>query len=430
MPNTALPIRTPPATGRAREPDRLSLQAGGGRWTVAAADVVCIAELPATLTPLPHAPAPVAGLAGIGGQAVVVLDLAGPEAAGSLVAVAAGGGWLALRVPSDLSRGGDAPPLAGLLADIAPWMPPPGSGPARRPGPIAAAPPRRETLLMVACGGAQAALPAGRVVRVGVAATVQPLRDGGVLVRVDDTLLAARRLADALPLPTGGDGDPRWVAVMDGDEPALLVDRVLGLEPCDAASIVTVPLPNGRRQRWLNRAGSDPVPVMDDGDAPEAGPPPSGGGRSDGTGAVVTVLCGDLRLALPLPAVERVVGPGGPLAARPASGRLPVFDAAVALGRRARPRPGTLVHLRADGVPLLLSVDRVLGLGPLPAPWQTVEPLPPATALAIDAATPDGDGWLLRPVLLPAVTTALPRPLRRALAAARLGWAVPGELSD
>lgn len=404
---------------------------------MSAADVLSITDPPAAFAPLPHAAAPVAGLVWIGGHAVVALDLTAPDAVGALVTVAAGNGGLALCVGSvrrDDDRDGSVPALADLLARAAPWAPPPVTGHRLAIRPAATAiPARGETFLLVACGDTVAALPAGRIGRVGVAASVQPLRDGSALVRVDGELLAARHLASSLPLAGGDSADPRWVVVLSGGLPALLVDRVLGLESCDAGHIATVTLPDGRRQRWLNRAERDPVPVTDgsvtDGAGTADEPPPPDGDAPALLDPVLTVLSGDLRLALPLAAIERIVGSGGAMTPRPTPGRLPVFDSAVILGRRSRPRVGTLIHLRAADTPLLLSVDRVLGLGPLPAPWQTIAPLPPDVASAIDAAAPDGDGWLLRPVLPAPTAPPLPRHRRRALAMARLGWAAPDAFS-
>ncbi|PWC52742.1 chemotaxis protein CheW [Azospirillum sp. TSO22-1] len=429
MPNTAPPLRAPAATGRAVESDRLFLQAGGRRWSVPAADVLCIADPPAALSPIPHAPSPVAGLSGIEGRAFAVLDLAPGSIGGALVVVASGRGGLALRVEAVGRGAGDAPPLCDLLADIAPWAPPPAAGWAPSLRPVqAAAPARRVPFLLVAGGGVTAALPVERVGRVGVVSAVQPLRSGDSLVRVDGDLLPAHRLADALPTVPGEAGDPRWAVVLRGgsQESALLVDRVVGLEPCEARSIAAVTLPDGRPQRWLNRPDTDPVPVLDDGT-----PPAAPGARSSteptraAADAVLTVQAGDLRLALPLALVGRILDSAVVPAPRPAARLVPVLDVAVALGRRAEARAGALVLVRtAGGTPLLLSVDRVLALPP-PVSWQPVAPLPPAAALAFDAAGRDEAGWLFRLRHDPPSPAAVPRHLRRALAAARLGWADP-----
>ncbi|WP_431855592.1 chemotaxis protein CheW [Azospirillum sp.] len=432
MPNTAPPLRAPATPGCAAEPDRLSLQAGGRRWSVPAADVLCIAEPPAELSPIPHAPSPIAGLSGIEGRVFTVLDLAPGSAGGALVVVASGTGGLALRVEAVGRGADDAPPLADLLADIAPWAPPPAAGrtPSLRPV-QAAAPARRVPFLLVAGAGTTAALPVERVGRVGVVSAVQPLRGGDALVRVDGDLLPARRLAEVLPTVPGAAGDPRWAVVLrgDGQESALLVDRVVGLEPCDPRSIAAVTLPDGRPQRWLNRPDADPVPVLDPilddrapPPAPDAEPARDAPSAAD---AVLTVQAGDLRLALPLALVDRILDSAVTPARRPAPGLVPVFDMAVALGRRSEARIGALVSVRAaDGAPLLLSVDRVLALSP-PVSWQPVAPLPPAAALAFEAAGRDETGWLFRLRRDLPSPAAVPRHLRRPLAAARLGWADP-----
>jgi len=426
VPNTAPPVRAPSETGRAVEPDRLILQAGDRRWAVPVADVLCIADPPVDLAPIPHASAPVAGLAGLAGRAFAVLDLAPGAGGGPLVVVASGDGGLALRVEAAGRSVDDAPPLSGLLAEVAPWAPPAdGQAPSLRPVQAAGAA-RRVPFLLVAGGGATAALPVERVGRVGVVSAVQPLRGGDALVRVDGDLLPARRLADALPTLPREAGDPRWAVVLRGgsQDSALLVDRVVGLEPCDPLCIAAVTLPDGRPQRWLNRPDADPVPVLDDGAppaAPDARPPARHAAAS--ADAVLLVQAGDLRLALPLALVDRILDTAVTLAPRPAAGLVPVLDAAVALGRRAEARTGALVRVRpAGGAPLLLSVDRVLALAP-PVSWQPVAPLPPAAALAVDAAGRDEAGWLLRLRGDLPPFSALPGPLRRALAAARLGWA-------
>jgi len=140
--------------------------------------------------------------------------------------------------------------------------------------------------------------------------------------------------------------------------------------------------------------------------------------------AVLTVQAEDLRIALPLGLVVRVLEPGVRLAKRPAPGAVPAFDLAVALGRRARPQSGALILVRAAaGSPCLLSADRVVALAPPPEPWQPADPLPPAAALAFDAVRRDASRWTYR--LRHDLPVSQPAALKRALAAARLGWADP-----
>ncbi|WP_448191835.1 chemotaxis protein CheW [Azospirillum sp. sgz301742] len=427
-----------PATPRsATNPDRLTVRAGGVLWAVPAADILCIAESAAKPEPLPHTPAPVEGLVTIEGRAFVQVDLAAALGApvhdrrpgGALVVVAVGEGGIALRVDA-VTRDTAAPRLA--IDTLLPWA----RGGARTGRPVLreASPAAPVTLLMVASGGTSVALPVDRIERVGKVDATQALRDDGTLalVRIDDALLPARRLADSLPGVAGGEN--RWAVVLRGDDDAgaaLMVDRVLGLEPCDAERIATVTLPAGETQRWLNRAGAEPIRVLDAGGlfgwpVPAAPPSPARCRAAPvfGHETVVTALAGDLRVALPLDCVERVLDPGLRPSAHRTPGAIPVFDAAVALGCRARPMAGTFVRVRLGGGAALLSFDRVLALTAPPSPWQMVEPLPPMGAALFDAVCRDQTDahWLFRlrhgaPVL------PLPKDLLRHLAAARQGWA-------
>lgn len=444
LPRTEPPVRAPAA---AVEADHLLLRDGDARWTAAANDVLFIAEPAGDLTPIPHAPRSVRGLACIEGRPFAVVGSAPVRTSGgSMVVVASGGGGIALHVGA-VSRGTDpAQPLADALADLAPWAPPAAGRPSLPPSAPAAAPGAAQVpLLLVTCGGVTAALPVMTVERVGQVGSRQPLRAGGMdaLVRVEDMLLPARRLADALPTVPAGDGQERWAVVLRGNAhcAALLVDGVVGLALCDPDHIAEVALPDGASQVWLNRPDAEPVPVVDVAALfgwPAASPlrPPSGGRAATagvGPDAVLTVQADDIGLALPLAVVGHVLDPGVPLAARRTPGAVPAFDLAVALGRRSRPRRGTLVRITPEGgAPLLLSVDRVLAMSEPPAPWQPVDPLPPVAALAFDAvcrtegAHGSGGHWLYRlRRRLPSLLPALPSAVRRSLAAARLGWVAP-----
>lgn len=432
--------------GRAALTDCLILRAGDALWTVPAADILCIAESADAPAPLPHPPAAVEGLVAIEGRAFVQVDPAaalgapirGPRPGGALVVVALGAGGVALRVDA-VTPGTTAPRLA--LDDLIPWAR--GGAQPREAVPRAAAPRRAVPvpLLLVASGATRVALSVNRIERVGKVDATQALRGDGslALVRVEDALLPARRLADTLPATAGtADADGGWAVVLRGDDDAaaaLTVDRVLGLEPCDAERIATVTLPTGETQRWLNRAGAEPIQVLDAGGLFGWPSPPVSPGSSHrrtaapvpGGAAFVTAQAGDLRVALPLDIMERVLEPGLQPSARRTPGAIPAFDAAVALGRRSRPRTGTFVRVRLDGSRVvLLSFDRVLALAEPASPWQAVEPLPPAAGAMVDAVCRDQTGthWLFRlrhafPALPP------PRALLRCLAAARLGWATP-----
>lgn len=457
----ALPCGIAPGTPRdAGVLDAVVLRAGGARRTVAAGRILRIVESTAEPTPLPLAPAGVRGVACIDGRPFVEVETGGAGAAGGvLVVVAAAAGGLALRVDA-VTRGDGAPPLD--LAGAVPWLlPAAAEAPVRQPPaqPAATAAAARETLLIVSDGGRTAALPAGHVERVGLVTASYPLDgdDGGSgdrLVRIDGSLMAARRLADALPgAERGTGGNDRWaVVVRDGGRTAaLLVDRLIGLESPGADRIVATALPGGDTRRWLDGAtGPDsheaPVPVVAPAalfgwDGPPAAPsrfpspppprPSSGRWTADPAAAgrlpVLTVRVADVDLALPLGLAEGVLEPGARLMPRPAPGAVPVFDAAVALGRRRTARAGVFVRLRPDGGPaLLLSVDRVLALAEPPSPWHAVDPLPPPADLAFDAVcrADGGTHWIYR--VRRGIPAAVPPALRRSLAAARLGWADAG----
>ena len=426
-----------PATqaGRAANPDCLTLRAGGALWAVPTADILCIAESTAAPAPLPHPPSSVEGLVAVEGRAFVQVGLT-RRPGGALVVVAVGSGGIALRVDA-VTRCTTAPRLA--IGDLIPWA----RGGARTshhvPRAVPAAPRAAPVpLLLVASGGIDVALPVHRIERVGKVDATQALRGDGTLalVRVDDALLPARRLADTLPATAGTAGDEnRWAVVLRGDgdaAAALTVDRVLGLEPCDAERIAAVTLPTGETQRWLNRAGAEPIRVLDAGalfgwPSPVAPPSPSRRPASAAIGraGLVTAQAGDIRVALPLALIDHVLDPGLRLSPRRAPGAIPAFDAAVALGRRSQPRAGTFVRVRLDGGgAVLLSFDRVLALTQPPSPWQSMEPLPPAAGALFDAVCRDQTDahWLFR-LRHTAPALPLPKALLRCLAAARLGWA-------
>jgi chemotaxis signal transduction protein len=444
----ARPVGPIDPAGRGANPDCLTLRAGDALWAVPMADILCIADSAADPAPLPHPPAAVEGLVAIEGRAFVQMDLAaalgaparGRRPGGAVVVVARGAGGVALRVDA-VTRDTAAPRLA--IDDLIPWArggaartdrPFPGVVPVARAAPV--------PLLLVASGGTNVALPIGRIERVGKVDSTQALRRDGTLalVRVDDALLPARRLADTLPTTTAataGDED-RWAVVLRGDDDAgaaLTVDRVLGLEPCDAQRIATVTLPTGETQRWLNCAGAEPIRVLDAAGLfgwPSPVAPPSPSRRPTASSirreALITAQAGDIRVALPLDRIDRVLDPELRPSAHRTPGAIPVFDAAVAFGRRAQPRAGTVVRVRLDGGgAALLSFDRVLALSEPPSPWQAVEPLPPAAGALFDAVCRDQTDthWLFR--LRHAVPAhPLPKSLLRCLAATRLGW-VPSE---
>jgi chemotaxis signal transduction protein len=441
--------------------DALTIRDGGAEWILAADDVLFVAEPSACLTPIPHAPATVRGLACIEGRPFAVVDSAADSGArkpgGALVVVASGDGGVALRVDA-VTRKGGAVPVTGdgpdLLAHLAPWVPPAaGRRTVVAPLPMAAA----ISLLFVTCGSVTAALSittpgAGSsgaglgvtIERVGLVGFRQPLRAKGVdaLVRVDDFLLPARSLADALPIPpverTGGVGE-RWAVVLgfDGQRAALLVDRVVEVTSCDPRQIIAMALPGGTSQLWLDRPDMPPVPVVDA--ATLFGWPPAAASAmscapsavADGGQAepVLTVQAADVGLALPLALIDRVLEPDSAPTAERTPGALPVFDAAVALGRRCEPRHGTLIRLRPEGAPpFILSVDRTSVIAEPESPWLVAHPLPPLAALSFDAvglaAGMEGEGgrWLYRLRSRLPSPSVLSIPVRRCLAAARLGW--------
>ena len=474
------PPAHPPAANSlaaAAPPDTLTIKDGDAEWTLAAEDVLFVAEPEARLTPIPHAPATVRGLACIEGRPFPVVDSAVDPAArragGALVVVASGDGGVALRVDAAGRKAGTAQRPANAASDIlcgfAPWArPTAGRRPAFRPIPAAASIP----LLFVACGEVVAAFPvtnpdAGQAIdaatgggvtikRVGTVSSRQPLRAQGVdaLVRVDDLLLPARGLADALPIPPrgrSGETGERWAVVLgfDGRQAALLVDRVIGVTPCDPRQIIAVTLPGGVSQQWLDRSDMPPVPVVDAAALfgwPAAAPLPVAAASiavADDAGAepVLTVQAADTGLALPLSLIDRVLDPEVVPTAAPMPGAVPVFDAAVALGRRTRPRYGTLIVLRPEGAPpFVLSVDRTAAIAEPQSPWLSAEPLPGVAALVFDAVgrddgadeqrkgrlegQPEGEGgrWVYRLRCRLPPPSALPMPVRRCLAAARLGW--------
>lgn len=441
----ARPVGPIDPAGRDTNPDCLTLRAGDALWAVPMADILCIADSAADPAPLPHPPAAVEGLVAIEGRAFVQMDLAAAlgtpirdrRPGGAVVVIALGAGGVALRVDA-VTR--DTAALRLAIDDLIPWarggartdQPFPGVAPVVRAAPV--------PLLLVASGGINVALPIGRIERVGRVDSTQALRSDRTLalVRVDDALLPARRLADTLPTKTTAmaGGEDRWAVVLRGDDDAaaaLTVDRVLGLEPCDAERIATVTLPTGETQRWLNRAGAEPIRVLDAAGlfgwpSPVAPPSPSRRPTASviGREALVTAQAGDIRVALPLDRVDRVLNAELRQSAHRTPGAIPVFDAAVALGRRSQPRAGTVVRIRLDGGgAALLSFDRVLALSEPPSPWQAVEPLPPAAGALFDAVCRDQTDthWLfrLRPPAHP-----LPKSLLRCLATARLGW-VPSD---
>lgn len=465
-PWTERPAHAPAATDLAAADvaDSLTIRAGDAEWTLAAGDILFVAEPAVRLTPIPHASWTVRGLACIEGRPFAVVDPAADrsaarQAGGALAVVASGNGGVALRIDAVSRNGQPAPvtPSAGseILSSLAPWAPPPAAGrPAALPVPAAAA----ISLLFVACGEVTAALPvltaaAGGAVagvtveRVGTVASRQPLRAQGVdaLVRVDDFLLPARSLADALPIPprerSGGAGE-RWAVVLgfEGQRAALLVDRVIGVIPCDPRHIIAMTLPGGAQQQWLDHPEMQPVPIMEAAPlfgwpaaavypVPSCSPDREADLRAE---PVLTARACDVELALPLALVDRVMEPGTAPAAERTPGAVPVFDAAVALGRRTRPRCGTLVRLTPEGAPpFVISVDRTAVIAEPQSPWIPVEPLPPVAALAFDAvglagATEGEEGrWMFRLRCRLPSPSALPMPVRRCLAAARLGWVAP-----
>lgn len=446
--------------------DALTIRDGGAEWTLAADDVLFVAGPSTCLTPIPHAPAMVRGLACIEGRPFAVVDSAADaevrKPGGALVVVASGDGGVALRVDAVTRKGGAAPVTGSspyVLADLAPWVPPA----AGRRTAVAPLPTTTISLLFVTCGSVTAALSvttpgAGSpgtgspalgsgvsVERVGLVGARQPLRAKGVdaLVRVDDFLLPARSLADALPIPPAertGDAGERWAVVLgfNGQRAALLVDRVIGVTPCDQRQIIAVALPGGMSQLWLDRPDMPPVPVVDA--APLFGWPaadaaavscmPSAVADHVRAEPVLTVQAADVRLALPLALIDRVLEPDSALTAERTPGALPVFDAAVALGRRSRPSRGTLITLRLEGAPpFVLSVDRTSVIAEPESPWLTAYPLPPPAALSFDAVClaagmegEEGGRWVYRLRSRLPSPSILPLPVRRCLAAARLGW--------
>lgn len=441
--------------------DALTIRDGGAEWTLAADDVLFVAEPSACLTPIPHAPGTVRGLACIEGRPFAVVDSAADLGArkpgGALVVVASGDGGVALRVDAVI-RKGKAEPVTGaspdVLSHLAPWVPPAvGRRTAAAPPPMAAT----ISLLFVTCGSVTAALSVttpgagsrdaglgATIERVGLVGSRQPLRATGVdaLVRVDDFLLPARSLADALPIPplerTGGAGE-RWAVVLgfDGQQAALLVDRVIGVTPCDPRQVIAMALPGGTSQLWLDRPGMPPVPVVDAAvlfgwpaaAASAVSCAPSAVADDVQAEPVLTVQAADVGLALPLALIDRVLEPDSAPTADRTPGALPVFDAAVALGRRSRPRCRTLIRLRPEGSrPFVLSVDRTSVIAEPEFPWLEAYPLPPAAMLAFDAvglaAGMEGERgrWLYRLRSRLPSPAVLPLPVRRCLAAARLGW--------
>ena len=97
--------------------DALTIRDGGAEWTLAADDVLFVAEPSACLTPIPHAPATVRGLACIEGRPFAVVDSVADSGArkpgGALVVVASGDGGVALRVDAVTRKSGAAAVTGG-----------------------------------------------------------------------------------------------------------------------------------------------------------------------------------------------------------------------------------------------------------------------------------------------------------------------------
>ncbi|PWC90107.1 hypothetical protein TSH100_03750 [Azospirillum sp. TSH100] len=469
------PLATAPdgTLGAETSADTLTIRDGGVEWTLAADDVLFVAEPSVSLTPIPHAPATVRGLACIEGRPFAVVDCAVEPAAdsgarrpgGALLVVASGDGGVALRVDAVTRKGGAVPATGAgpdVLAHLAPWVSPAaGRRTLVAPLPIMTA----VSLLFVSCGSVTAALSvttpdAGpfdarsgvTIERVGLVACRLPLRADGVdaLVRVDDFLLPARSLADVLPIPPlerkEGTGE-RWAVVLafSGQRAAVLVDRVVEVTPCDPRQIVAITLPGGASQLWLDRPGMPPVPMIDAaalfgwpaGDAAAISCAPSAVTDDGQVEPVLTVQAADVGLALPLALIDRVLEPDSAPVSERTPGALPVFDAAVALGRRSAVQCGRLIRVRPEGAPpFVLSVDRTSVIAEPEAPWLEAHPLPPLATLIFDAVglaaglQEESSRWLyrLRSHLPP--PSALPMPVRRCLAASRLGWVVPDTMPE
>ena len=143
--------------------------------------------------------------------------------------------------------------------------------------------------------------------------------------------------------------------------------------------------------------------------------------------------CGGIAVELHFETVNRALDSLPEISDRrprnPGSAALPVLDAAALLGQSGSRRHGRWLAIQACGGKLILAVD-ALHLEPYSdrPTWRSLPAMPPASAALFDALRRDSaGGWIYR-LRSPLRYSALPWPVRRAVAPATAGWVRRPEL--
>ena len=415
-------------------PQSLIVDLAGRRYGVPAAWVVRVGYAGA-VSAVPFARAPVEGVAMLDGAPVTQIDTAAalglPRGdGGKLVVIGLERGRLALRVDGIVGVSRAAPEVPALPMDLVLRS---FSGDAPAPAAIpAGATSAGETvdLLLALVAGEAVALFAAGVDRVVEIEAVRTL-DTGDGVAVDVAIVDGQPVAVA-SLGSCRAGNPaagRWGVIGRGEAAAvLLVDRVLDLRrvplwrlgraPGASGPMLCVSLDDGRVMPvhdLAGPAGAGPVPM------------PAGIGRTRPVSARagqrasgLRVRCAGIDVVVPLAMIVRI---GSRDDLRPAAARaVPVFDGARLLGAGAGTGSAVVVTAGGGRFRAILvdraELDGAAGAPPwVPTPW-----LPDGAAALFDAVRPDPvtGAWVLR---LRADPAPPPWTVRRALVAARRGWA-------
>jgi hypothetical protein len=219
---------------------------------------------------------------------------------------------------------------------------------------------------------------------------------------------------------------------------------VVKLTEVHPARLFPIDTPDGGRAIWYEEAGVV-LPVLPVsaacGGAPDPARPDGPSQRSPAAcrrheSAVlpgVRADCGGISVVLHFESVSRAINtlpeisdqrPQGPDWAA-----LPVLDVAALFGQSGSRRHGRWLAIQACDGELILAVD-ALYLEPYSdrPVWRSLPAMPPASAALFDALRRDSiGGWIYR-LRSPLRYSALPWPVRRAIARAVVGWVRRSEL--